>query len=694
MASGSCGNDKCAQMDTLLEHMPVAAGRVTTDLRLQYANKRLVAILGKPLESLQHATLKELNLPGLDSFCAVHWAKVMAGEPAIYQTKSADTKQAERLLEVTATPYRNDSGVIAGFLLYIQDLTDKLDLERLNRESSDYMVAINAHAIVAFTDADGVILSVNDKFCKVSQYSREELCGRTHRVVNSGHHPSEFFKVLWRTISSGRVWQGEICNRAKDGSIYWVRSTIVPFFGADGKPDRYIAIRADITHLKQLEQRALQLALYDPLTNLPNRRLLYERLNQSRSSSELNAQQCALLSIDLDEFKRVNDLYGHSQGDRLLKKTALRLSQCTPAGDTVARMGGDEFVVILNNLGTDAAQAKDKIEQIGSEIIVALSKPYKMDESEDVAGYGFRSTPSIGAVPFSGRAVSSEELLQRADLALYRAKAMGGSRMVFFDFSQQEEVKKRAELEAQLREAIVRQDWCLHYQPIVDMNKRTTGMEALVRWQHPKMGMVPPADFIPLAELTGLIVPIGRWVLETACAQLAEWQKNPDTSEWTLAINISARQFDESTFFEYLWDCLARFNVNPARLCLELTETVLLTAIDKRLVDNLNLLRERGVRIALDDFGTGYSSLVYLKELPLTRVKIDQSFVRTLLNNPKDQGIITATLWLASTLDLEVVAEGVETVEQFEYLRSVGCPAFQGYLFGRPAPLPAGQASR
>jgi len=656
-------------------------------MRPATVNERLALALGRPSEQLLGLTLEDIDFPGASEFHAVLEAAVTQRSAQVYQTDAVDAKRGSRYIEVTVTPYRIDSESASGVLILVQDLTHKRNLERLNREYSDYLVGLDAHAIVAFTDAKGVITSVNDKFCSVSQYSREELCGRTHRIVNSGYHPPEFFRELWRSISVGRVWQGEICNRAKDGSLYWVRSTIVPFFGDNGRPSKYMAIRADITHLKKVEQQARQLALYDPLTNLPNRRLLHERLNQSRAASELSGGYCALLSIDLDEFKQVNDLYGHSKGDLLLTKTARRLLKCVVGNDTVARMGGDEFLVILNDLGIDRGQAAHRAGQAANDIIVALSKPYKMDESDDLAEYGFISTPSLGVVPFSGTVISNEELLQQADLALYRAKAQGGNRLVFFDVSQMEEVKRRAALEADLRTAIARQEWCLHYQPIVDDEKRVIGMEALLLWQHPVRGMVSPAVFVPLAEVTGLIVPIGQWVLETACVQLAQWKNNPETENWTLAINISARQFDESNFFDLVWDCIERSGIDPSRLCLEITETAVLTAIDKKLVDNLNRLKAHGVQIALDDFGTGYSSLVYLKELPLSRVKIDQSFVRTLLNNPKDQGIIKAILTLASTLSLEVVAEGVETSERFEYLRSLDCPAFQGYLFGRPAPL-------
>jgi len=552
----------------------------------------------------------------------------------------------------------------------------------------DYLTALDAHAIVAVTDASGVITWANDKFCQISQYSREELYGKTHAIVNSGYHPEHFFVDFWQTISRGNIWQGEICNRAKDGSLYWVYSTIVPFLGTDGQPEKYIAVRADITKLKQVEQEAQYLSRYDCLTGLLNRRMLLEGLNASRESSDRSGQYCALLTIDLDGFKKVNDYFGHPTGDRLLMMTAQRLNRCVHQSDTVARVGGDEFQIVLTQLGNDTSTAARRVSEIGDKLLAELTKPYYLD-GEDTGSQrrcdsGIFVSASIGAELFCGHTVSSEELLKQVDLALYRAKHNGRNQLVFFDASLQEDANKFIAMEHDLRDALARDEMVLLYQPIVDAKQRMLGMEALLRWHHPDRGVVLPDQFIPLSEQIGLVVPIGYWVIARACQQLLAWAADPQTATWTLSVNVSARQFNEPLFVDQVLRLLEHSGANPQRLTLELTESVLLSVSDEHLLEKIRQLKCYGLQIALDDFGTGYSSLMYLRRLPLDRVKIDQSFIKNLINNPKDQGVVQAILSLAKSLDLHVVAEGVETIEQFRYLCAAGCPGFQGHLIGAP----------
>lgn len=669
------------EIEHFLQQLPVAAGWFDSGLRLRHVNVLLEERLGKTRGELVGRSWE--SLAGLPGFARLGKPLRRAlGRPEDVQD-AGDQAHADEIPVVLTSAA---DGRRTGAMFCLRDEPEAAIHDRAGKDLKDFMAALNAHAIVAITDRKGVITWANDKFCEISKYSREELYGKTHRVVSSGLHPRAFFVELWRTISSGHIWQGEICNRTRDGDLYWVYSTIVPFLGANGSPEKYIAIRADITKLKQVEQRAKELALYDPLTNLPNRRLLWERMEYSRYVSERSGSYCALLSMDLDKFKDVNDVYGHSQGDLLLIKAAQRLSQCIRKSDTVARMGGDEFVLILGDLGVDFTEATRRVSEVSAKIFRAMSRPYRLDGMDDAGEDGVIVTPSIGVTLYRGTAATSEELLQQADLALYRAKANGRNRMVFFEISQQEEVNERNALENDLRGAVARDELCLYYQPIVNAQRETVGMEALLRWRHPRRGLVSPAEFIPLAEQSGLIVPMGLWVLEAACRELAQWQRDPARAHWVMGVNVSARQFKEPNFFEQLLDIVVRSGVNVTGLCLELTESVLLTNIDQTLLKKIGALRDHGVRIALVDFGTGYSSLSYLRELPLDRLKIDKSFLNNILHDPRDQGITGAILVMAQTLSLQTVAEGVETVEQYEYLRSAGFSLFQGYLFGRPAP--------
>ncbi|MFN7861770.1 MAG: EAL domain-containing protein [Curvibacter sp.] len=464
------------------------------------------------------------------------------------------------------------------------------------------------------------------------------------------------------------------------GQVYWIAVSGMPVFDAHGQFRGYRGIGRDITLRKQAEDETQRLAFYDTLTGLPNRRLLMDRLTHALVTSARSRRYGALQFIDLDNFKDLNDTLGHDVGDELLEQVALRLVSCLREGDTAARFGGDEFVVMLEDLSDNNAEAVRQAELVGEKILARLNAPYEL------AGRQHSSSPSIGITLFRGGELSSDELLKRTDVAMYQAKAAGRNTLRFFDPKMQASVLARATIDTDLRQGLQQGQFLLHYQPLVDGARHIVGYEALLRWRHPRRGLVSPGEFIPVAEQTGLILPIGLWVLRAACQQLVDWARQPATRQLDLAINVSVRQFRQSGFVQEVLTVLDETGADPQRLKLELTESLLLGDVEDG-IRKMSVLRERGVRFALDDFGTGYSSLSYLKRLPLDQIKVDQSFVRDLLTDPNDAAIVRTILALAQSLELQAVAEGVETEGQRRFLLDNGCNAFQGYLFGRPAPL-------
>ena len=547
-------------------------------------------------------------------------------------------------------------------------------------------IAFESQEGMIITDADGVILRVNRAFTENTGYTAEDAVGQTPQLLSSGRHDSVFYKTMWESIQRNGVWQGEIWDRRKNGEVYPKWLTISAVRGQDGAVTHYVGTHIDITQRKAAEEQLHKLAFYDALTQLPNRRLLLERLGHALAGSVRNQRQGAIMFLDLDNFKTLNDTQGHDVGDCLLIEAARRLESSVRQGDTVARLGGDEFVVMLEALDGDGLLAA-QVEGVAEKILAALEHPYRLELGAAPGNtIDYRCTASIGVTLFGAEAENVDELLKQADLAMYQAKDAGRNTIRFFDPDMQATITQRVALEADLREAVQQGQFLLHYQPqLVGEGNRLTGAEALVRWQHPRRGMVSPADFIPLAEETGLILPLGLWVLETACAQLATWATEPRMAHLALAVNVSAQQFRQADFVEQVLAVLAASGANPQRLKLELTESLLVNNVED-IITKMTLLKAKGVGFSLDDFGTGYSSLSYLKRLPLDQLKIDQSFVRDVLTDPNDAAIAKMIIALAESLGLAVIAEGVEIEAQRQFLARHGCHAYQGYLFSRPLP--------
>lgn len=462
--------------------------------------------------------------------------------------------------------------------LYHQDLDSLNDneeglLEAL-KELNDLKIAFDQHAIVSIADADGLIICCNDLFCQITQYSREEILGQTHHILNSGYHTDAFFQELWQDISSGKVWRGEICNRAKNGELYWTEATIVPFLGNDGKPVKYIAIRTDITQRRLAENRIYQLAWYDSLTGLLNREFLFKELAKTIESPG-GLEYGALILLDIDHFKDINDLMGHDLGDKLLRQVGQRLQSLVNGSEIVSRFGGDEFMILVTELGSDSQFALDQAVNLAEQIRLALGTTFYIN------GLQIHCTCSIGLIVFDTTNNNKTELVKYADMALYRAKEQGRNRVSVFDKQLQNQILNRSILRQDLQQALRNKEFYVPYQVVVDKTLSPRGFETLVRWQHPTRGTLSPSDFICLAEENGLIIPLGQWVLETACKQLVEWSKDSSTASLLLSVNVSALQFADSRFVTSVRRILQRTGVNPSLLRLELTESVFLSDVEK-----------------------------------------------------------------------------------------------------------------
>ena len=576
---------------------------------------------------------------------------------------------------------RNAEGATRNVIGSILDITaqKQAEAERREAEARNRLLASlldKAHDAISVSSIDLRITYWNQGAERLFGWSAAEVAGKTRDellMLDRGDQGQAYDQALHKG-----EWRGEIAKRRKDGRPVPVESHLTLVRGDDGQPQAVLEIETDITQRKQDEQAIMSLAFFDPLTRLPNRRLLLDRLRHAVAAARRDGHSGALLFIDLDNFKTLNDTLGHDKGDQLLEQVARRLEARVPRrSDTVARHGGDEFVIVLEDLSAQLEEAASQAELVAEKLLDAFEAPFQLD------GHQYHASPSIGVALFDKDIKDIDELLKRADLAMYQAKAAGRHTIRFFDLHMQTVVNARVELEADLRRSLQTHGFTLHYQRQTDSNGQTVGAEALLRWQRPGRRQVPPSVFIPLAEETGLILQLGEWVLEAACRQLVSWGGRRETAHLTMAVNVSARQFRQQAFVEQVLQVIERTGADPRRIKLELTESLLVANVENT-IDTMHALKERGIGFALDDFGTGYSSLSYLKRLPLDQLKIDQSFVRDVLTDPNDAAIARTILGLGHTLGLDVIAEGVETTDQRNFLAMHGCGAFQGYLFGRP----------
>ena len=564
--------------------------------------------------------------------------------------------------------------------LMMQDIVNRTNTELALHTSESRLRAI----VQAIPDLM-VIIDEDGHYIDVLPSTNHQLYEPALALIGKTLHselPQENADKLLATVrDSIRLQQTQTIEYERDGVIgrRLVEGRAQPLGYTVNDKQVVVFLSRDITDRKIKEDEIAYLAFYDPLTGLPNRRLLQDRLHQAMANSKRSGQRGALLFIDLDNFKTLNDTLGHDKGDLLLQQVATRIAECVRECDTVARLGGDEFVVMLEELSHIEEVAAAQAKMLGEKILVKLRHPYL------IAGYEHNSSASIGITLFQAHQESSDELMKRADIAMYQAKSAGRNTLRFFDNKMQAIITSRAELENDLREGIRQQQLQLHYQPQVDANGQITGAEALVRWQHPLRGMISPAEFIPLAEESGLILALGDWVLYEACQQLRRWTEQPALAHLSLAVNISARQIHQPDFVDQILAAIHNADITPGSLKLELTESLLLEDTED-IIHKMTALKACGVGFSLDDFGTGYSSLAYLKRLPLDQLKIDQSFVRDLLTDPNDAAIASTIVTLAQSMGLNVIAEGVETEAQRQRLEELGCYAYQGYLFGRPAP--------
>ncbi|MEJ2453154.1 MAG: EAL domain-containing protein [Candidatus Thiodiazotropha sp.] len=560
----------------------------------------------------------------------------------------------------------------------VRDISERRRTDAVNRKLAA-IVESSDDAIIGMT-VGGIITTWNQGATKIYGYTADEMIGKSVKILAQKGRQHEITDLLDVVATGRRITHYETSRQRKDGRQIEISLSLSPIRGFNEEIKGISAIDRDITERKAAEKEINYLAFYDSLTKLPNRRLLLDRMHQALAGSTHSNRMGAILYIDLDNFKIINNTSGHDVGDQLLIEVARRLHSCVRESDTVAHIGADEFVVMLEDLSRSSQLAASQAQSVSEKILATLDVPYSIADSEH------HNTPSIGVTLFPDADSTADELLKQANIAMFQAKLAGRNTLRFFDPEMQVALATRAVLEKALRLGIQHRQFILHYQPQVDSDGNIFGAESLIRWEHPERGMVPPDQFIPLAEETELILPIGQWVLDSACAQLKTWSNNATTRDLQLSINVSARQFRQSDFVEKVRIALESTDAPATRLKLELTESLVLVDIEDT-IEKMQALKQLGVGFSIDDFGTGYSSLAYLTRLPIDLLKIDRSFVRNLPDSPNDAVIVQTIITMAKSIGLAVIAEGVETEAQRQFLDQHGCPNYQGYLFSKPIAL-------
>jgi len=667
-------------LDSIVEHIPVMVFvKRASDLRFELFNRAGEKLLGySRSDLLGKGNYDFWSKEQADWFTAAD-RKVLASEEVTeipeepINTSSGET----RYLHTWKVALRDEGGEPAHLLGISIDITERKKVEDELRVAA---VAFETHDAILITDSKANIVRVNQAFTDITGYSPEEVLGQNPRIMGSGLQDKAFYIEMWQQLLHTGSWAGEIFDKRKNGQVYpkWLNITAVR--NERQETTHYVAIFSDITARKHAEEEIRNLAFYDSLTQLPNRRLFMDRFRAALTISTRRNDYGAVLFIDLDRFKTLNDTLGHDYGDLLLIEVAARIKSCVREIDTVARLGGDEFVVLIEGINEDQVETSRKIGLIAEKIRETLAQPYELKSHEHY------SSPSIGISLYRGNENPVDELLQQADMAMYQAKGAGRNAVRFFDPVMQHNVAMRAALENDLHQAVALGQLQLHYQVQVDNGHRPVGAEALLRWFHPEHGVVMPGQLIPIAEESTLILDIGHWVLDQACRQLALWAEDERMRDLTLAVNVSAKQFARPNFVEQVAEVIKSHQFAPSSLTLELTESMVLH--DKKItIDTMHALKKLGVKLSMDDFGTGYSSLSCLRELPLDQLKIDQSFIQNITRDGNDAMLVQTIIDLGDNFRMSVIAEGVETEAQLTFLKHHDCMAFQGFLFSKALPI-------